>query len=138
MEDRFTDTAQCVERLYETWQRHGRLLVSADMDATLFDFRKRGETYPRTIGLLKRCQKLGWLITIFTASAESRHPEILAYAQSLGLIIASINKNPIDKLIYGRAGKIFYNLLLDDRCGLGQACEILSLTLDKVEGTMGV
>jgi hypothetical protein len=47
------------------------------------------------------------------------------------ITIASINENPID-LPFGNNGKIYYNILLDDRAGLGQALDTLNKTIELI------
>ena len=50
-----------------------------------------------------------------------------------GIVLDSINKNPIP-MPYGNHGKIYYNILLDDRAGLGQAYDTLTELLKMIEG----
>lgn len=113
------------------YSRHGSLIIACDVDDTIFDFHANGVGHARVINLLKSCQSLGFHICLFTASPKSRWPEILAHAESLDLKIASINKNPIE-LKYGHDGKMYYNILLDDRAGLGQSCDILERVINQI------
>jgi hypothetical protein len=58
---------------------------------------------------------------------------IQEYCKEIGVEIDCINTNPIP-LKYGNNGcKIFYNILLDDRAGLGQALETLEVLLNKID-----
>lgn len=129
--DPYFNTRRCIERLYAQYLRNPRLIIAVDFDDTLFDFHKTDATYPEVIRLLKRCNELDFYVVVFTSSANARHSEIRAYIDSLGIKIAGINTNPIP-LPYGNEGKIFFNLLIDDRAGLGQACEILKKTLARI------
>lgn len=134
MDDPFTDTGACVRRLYAQYKRTPRLVVACDFDETLFDFHKAGFTFPRAINLLKRCNALGFYVVIFTASNDGRFPFIEWYMRMIGVKIDAINENVLEESFkYGKSRKIFYNIFLDDRCGLGQAIDILDQTLTKIE-----
>jgi len=121
----------CVERLYKEYQKHPKLIVAVDFDDTIFDFHKNGTDYTPIIDLVKTCQELGFYIVIFTASMKSRHEAILEYCKSIGIEVASINKNPIE-LPFGNEGKIYYNVFLDDRAGLSSSFYILSQLVERI------
>ncbi len=128
MTDPYTDTAACVARLLKMYAQHPRLLVAVDFDDTLFDFHKTGAAYPRAVAAVRAAQAAGFYITIFTASAKDRYPFIMEHCRSLGIVPDAINRNVIPSP-FGNDGKIFYNIFLDDRAGLGQALDILEQTL---------
>lgn len=133
MTDPYFDTFNCIQRLYKQYLSTPRLLIAVDFDDTIFDFHKKGDTYPQVIETIKRCNQHNFYIIIFTASRNDRHDFIREYCESIGIKIDAINKNVIETP-YGQEGaKIFYNLFLDDRAGLGQAHEILKKTLDLVD-----
>jgi len=131
MKDPYFDEDLCVERLMEMYHKHKKLVICADFDDTLFDFHKKGFTFPAVVSILKQCQSLGFYIVIFTASAKERHDFIMEHCKSLGIIPDKINENAFPSP-FGNHGKIFYNLLLDDRAALGEAYRILRKTLDKI------
>lgn len=134
MYDPYIYTQTCVKRLVEQHARTPRLILAVDWDDTLYDFHHKGYEYERAIAAVKRAQAAGFLIVCFTASANERHPMIRAHAETLGIRFDGINENVIDSP-FGRDGaKIFYNLLLDDRAGLGQALTVLEWTLDRIGG----
>lgn len=115
----------------ETYRRHGALLIFVDYDDTVFDYRDSGDSHPRVLGLLRRAAAQGHLVSLFTAAVPARYPEMVDYMRIHGIPIASVNANPV-ALPFGNHGKPLYNLLLDDRAGLGQACEILERTLEQI------
>ncbi len=125
LNDPYTFTDHCVARLWTEYQKHPRLIVAIDIDDTCFDFHSKNRTYPRVIKLLLECEALGFYLVIFTARAPENIPHAVDYIKGLGLTVASVNTNPFP-LPYGNNGKPYYNILLDDRAGLGQACETLS------------
>lgn len=130
--DPFFDTSRCVDRLFTQYLKHGRLIVATDFDETVKDYYQKGDTYPAVIGLLRRCTKLGFLIVVFSSSPRSRHDEIRAYMASIGVRCDGINENVIN-WHHGTEGKIYFNVLLDDKSGLFQAFEILRLTIARID-----
>jgi hypothetical protein len=127
-QDPYILTDACVERLWREYETHKRLIVAVDYDDTVFDFHKRTHLHGYILRLLRRCKEAGFYVVLFSASAPERHPEMLAYMESHGVEVDSVNRNPIP-LPFGHHGKIYYNILLDDRAGLGQAAEILEEVL---------
>ena len=132
MTDPYFNTDICVERLYKTYLQNPKLIIAVDFDDTVFNFHNvENQEHTQVINLLKQCQALGFYIVLFTASKKERHDFMKNYLTNLGIRVDSMNENPID-LQYGHEGKIFYNILLDDRSGLKQAYDILSLTINKI------
>lgn len=131
--DPYFSTQRCVERLISQYGRTPKLIIATDYDSTVFDFHQEGHSFPLVVQLLRECQDLGFYIVVFTASAKVRHPEIRRHMEDgLGIRVASINENPVP-LPYGNEGKVFYNLLLDDRSGLLQAYIILRRVVDQIK-----
>jgi hypothetical protein len=113
------------ERLVTEWLTHDKIVLAVDYDDTIFPFNHKDEkACMRVIELVKWCQTIGAYIMIHTASDPSRHEEIIAYCNSHGIKVDSINKNPID-LPYGNDGKPYYNWQLCDRSGLNYAITVL-------------
>ncbi len=122
-----------VERLFNEWIEHKKIIISVDYDDTIFPFKLDNiEDIERTIGLVQIAKAIGAYVVIFTASDPERHLEIQEYCESIKLPIDSINRNPID-LPYGKNGKIYYNINLCDRSGLRESLDILDKTIDKVQ-----
>lgn len=130
--DPYLEIDFCVDRLVTEWQKHGKLIIALDFDNTIYDYHNLGFTFPKLINLVKRCKKeFNFYIVIFTACAPDSFKDITKKCLDLDIEIDSINKNPV-KLPFGHHGKIYYNILLDDRAGLGSAFEILWKTLEKI------
>ena len=134
MQDPYLNVDTAIERLYQEWKKYGKIIVATDWDDTLYDFHKKGFTYPKLVEILKECQDLGFHIVVFTGSEKEKYPSILEGCKELGLNIAKINENAFPMPI-GNHGKIYFNLLLDDRGGLSSAYSILRKTLDKIYAT---
>jgi hypothetical protein len=79
---------------------------------------------------LKRCNENNFKLIVFTASEKERFEKIEQFFEDNLIKIEGINKNLLDKI--GNDGKIYYNLLLCDRAGLGQALETLEILLEKI------
>lgn len=123
-----------VNRLFEEWKQHGKIIISVDYDDTLFPWKlDNHDDINRTIQLVQEAYNTGAYIVIFTASDPERYEEIKKHCEKIKLPINTINKNPID-LPYGKNGKIYYNINLCDRSGLNQALDILELAMYKLRG----
>lgn len=122
------------ERLVKEWRTHGKIVLSVDFDSTIYLYPTidNQKDIDRTIRLVQLAYAIGAYIVIFTASEEERFPFIQEYCDSIKIPISSINKNPID-LPYGKHGKIFYNIFLDDRTGLTQALDILEEAINEMQ-----
>jgi len=124
-----------VQRLYKEWKQHGKIIVGVDYDSTLFPYHtiENQSDIERTISMVKTAYETGAYVVIFTASDPERHDEIRDYCKKIGVHIDSINVNPID-LPYGKTGKIYANIFLDDRAGINEALDILETAMYMVRG----
>ena len=111
------------DRLLEQYKLHGSLVVAFDFDDTIYDYHKKGFTYPKVVSLLLECQELGMtLIMLTTTEDENHYKENLAYCKSLGLDVKYVNTGPV----MPKARKPFFNVYLDDKAGLRQAYDMLN------------
>ena len=129
--DPYTDTSRCVTRLTEEWRKYGKIIIALDYDDTIFDFHGKGFEYNGVIETVKRAVAKGAYVCIFTGSPPEKYDAIRARCAALDIPIANINQNAFP-MPFGNHGKIYYNILLDDRTGLGQSLEILSKTLENM------
>lgn len=125
------------KRLYQEWKQHGKIIIAVDYDDTLRPWSFKTEEdlieIDKLIQLLKIAHETGAYIVIFTCSAPDRHEEIQKYCESIKLPIDAININPID-LPYGKHGKIYANIFLDDRGGLSESIERLESVMYMIRG----
>ena len=123
------------ERLFNEWQQHGKPVIAVDYDSTIFPWHtiNNKEDIERTVKLLQMAANTGAYIIINTCSAPERHLEIQQHCESLRIPINGINSNPID-LPYGKHGKVYANIYLDDRAGLNEALDILEEAMYKIRG----
>jgi hypothetical protein len=114
-----------VLRLVDEWMMHGKIIIAVDYDDTISSWRLQTQAQcDETIEKIKLAREVGAYIVVFTACKEERHPEIMQFCEEKGLLIDTINNNPID-LPYGNQNKIYANIFVDDRAGLEEALEIL-------------
>jgi len=130
--DTYFDTNKCVERLFEEWKKHPKLIIACDFDDTVFDCHRKGHNFDKVFDLLKECKQLEFYVVIFTAGKIERYPFITQYMEDHGVKIDGINQNPIP-LPYGNNVKIYANIFLDDRAGLFQAATILLMLINKIK-----
>jgi hypothetical protein len=134
MTDPFSSTSNIVKRLHKEYSKHPKLVVAVDFDDTVYDFHKLGALHERAINTVKQCAALGFYVVLWTASAPERFNFMKKYMNDNGIHVDAINENPI-KLPFGNNGKIYYNILLDDRAGLGQALDALEIFLDNIQNS---
>lgn len=127
MNDPFLNYVFCYDRLLREYELHHSLIVAVDFDDTIYDYHNKGHTYTNVIELLKKCSKRGFKIIIFTANKD--HKLINNYCNKIGLNIEGINKNVIPQ--FDDCGKIYYNILLDDRAGLPAAYFFLNKLIEE-------
>ncbi len=132
MDNPYFNPTVALNRLGTEYQKHKKLVVALDFDDTVYDFHKQGHRYDLVLGLIRRCQKLGFYIMLFTGSEPDRHLSQAAYLLENGIIVDSVNENPFPMPI-GNHGKPYYNILLDDRAGLGEAFNTLNILVDRIE-----
>lgn len=132
MRSRYFSDTQCIKRLIEEYKAHKKLIVALDFDDTVFDFHKQGDTYEQVLDVVRRSQKLGFYVVLFTGSVPEKYPECIKYLLENGITVDSINQNPIP-LPFGNHGKPYYNILLDDRAGLYAAYVVLETVVHLIE-----
>jgi len=121
MKDRYSYYSENLERLRKEYNDYKSLYIAFDFDNTVFDYHQIGDTYPIIEKLLTECKQLGFKLILFTANEDEKLEKAIQYCTEHGYAPDYINESPIMK-----TRKPFYNLLLDDRAGLGEAIKLLS------------
>lgn len=137
-DDPFLDKTNSIRRLLEEYEKHGSLVVAVDFDQTLFDYHQLGYQFPRLIQLIKESHIIGFKVVVFSGSAKERHPFIESFfIENLGFKPDGINCDVVDwhkdKSLDWSRSKIFYNILLDDRAGLGESFDILNKVINHIK-----
>ncbi|MFD2330182.1 hypothetical protein ACFSR7_13115 [Cohnella sp. GCM10020058] len=127
--DFYLEDEHVVSRLVTEWRKYGRLVVAYDYDNTVFDYHRAGLSFDDVPQLLRECRSLGAYLIVFTACGKSQFPAITAYLQDNDIPFDAINEDP--PFVPSSGGrKIYFNILLDDRAGLGSAYRCLQSALD--------
>jgi len=130
MVDQYESWTNAASRLLEEYLAHKTLIVALDFDDTIYDFHNKGYDYSNVIHLVQRCNKLGFKIVIFTANKD--HELVNKHCNEIGIKIEGINKQLLPQ--FEGSGKIYYNILLDDRAGLGSSIKLLKSVVEYAEG----
>ncbi len=130
--DPFLDNNNAFERLLTEYRLHKRLIVAFDFDDTVYDFHKKGREYSQVIDLLKRCQEVGFHLTLLTDLYEGKKEAIHDFYTKTGITPDLVNDTPAF-LPFGHCGKPYYNILLDDRAGLSGAYNLLLTIVEIAE-----
>lgn len=121
MEDRYCIYAQQSQRLKNEYLKYRSLFIAFDFDNTVFDCHKTGDTYPIVEKLLIEAKKLGFKLILFTANENELLQNAILYCKNRGYEPDYINESPVMN-----THKPYYNLLLDDRAGLGESVKLLA------------
>lgn len=110
-------------RMLGEYKKHGSLVIGFDFDGTVHDYHKKGETYNQVMKLLSDLKHIGCRIVCWTAYKD--HNYVLKYFKDTGIECEEVNTDGIT--LPWKSRKPFFNYLLDDRSGLTQQFNELSL-----------
>lgn len=126
--DPYMDYENCVDRLMKEWDEHGSLFVAFDFDNTVFDYHRKGFSFPAVEFLLRECKKAGLKLILFTAKETKEELDrCVEYCKERGYEPDFINASPIMN-----TKKPYYNILLDDRAGLQSAARTLITVITNI------
>jgi FMN phosphatase YigB (HAD superfamily) len=128
--DPYFSTDRCVDRILEWWDVHKSLIVAFDFDDTIYDYHKKGYSHDKVLELLRACQAVRCTLIMFTTDESPENIKWkVKYCADYGITVKWINESPVMPL----AKKPFYNILLDDKAGLGQSYEILEQAMQYIK-----
>ena len=134
-------TERCVQRLITEYNKHKNLIIAFDFEKTVFDYHKEGNQYEYddVIDLLKYCYDLGMTLVLYTCeeNIDKIKWKINWCKEYMGFTPHYVNKSPVLKQSY-KNGKIYYNILLDDRAGLNEAYSTLINVVSYIEKDKGL
>ena len=116
-------------RLLKEYNEHKSLVLAYDFDNTVYDFHKKHETYDDVIELLRELKGVNCYLICFTANLDKQFIE--KFLNSWEIPYDAINENP--PFFKSDARKIYFNALLDDRCGLKQVYDELKLLIEIIK-----
>ena len=115
-------------RLIGEYEKYHNLIIGFDFDNTICGL--DNESISKVILLLQECKKLGFTLCLYTISTSE---EWLAwkvkYCEYFGINPDYINDSPV---LRGNR-KPFFNILLDDRAGLTEACICLENVVNYIQ-----
>jgi hypothetical protein len=121
--DFYLNNDNCTKRLINEYEKYKKLIVVYDFDNTVYDFHSKGYKFDKVIDLIRECYNLDFYLIVYTCSNKDRYKYIEQYLIKNNIPFDSINENSPD--INFAHGKLYYNILLDDRAGLSSAYESL-------------
>lgn len=127
-------TNKYVQRLANEWMMHKSIIIAVDYDDTISPWRFSIAELQDTIECIKQAQYVGAYVLINTACHPDRFPEIISYCNSIGIKVGGINETP-EHIPYGKHGKVYANIFLDDRAGLEEAKSILRTAMAIYKGS---
>ena len=133
--DPYFDSQRCVDRMMGWYRKHGNLIIAYDYDDTIFDFWKKGFAYPDVIQLLQECSDLGFVMILFTGHTDKDYDTLKKDLAEQGIRVDAINESTVPDEMFKK--KVYCNILLDDKAGLGQAYEILRETVNRIQFERG-
>jgi len=125
--DPYTNQLAATSRLYTEWKKYNGIIIGVDFDDTINDFHEKGFTYPKAIHAIQKAQAMGCTICSWTANADET--AVRTKFESLGIAIDYYNTSPV---MFEGTPKPYFNLLLDDRAGLGQALDSLEACMSLI------
>lgn len=131
VDDPFIDDELCIQRLVYNWKSHNGIIIAFDFDNTVYDYYNNGYTYSKVISLLKECKDMGCTLILSTCCDESKFGFMKIQLKNMGIEVDYINESP--PYIPFTGNKVYYNILLDDRAGLGSAYNILQKAKERIK-----
>lgn len=116
MPDEYLIPNASLDRLIVEYEKYKTLVIAFDLDNTVYDFHKKGNTYFDVIHLLRELKDVGCYLICFTANSDRQFVE--EFLRVTKIPFDAINENP--PFFKSEERKIYFNALLDDRAGLLQ------------------
>lgn len=135
MNDKFLKSRNSYERLLEEYHKYKSLIIAFDFDGTVYDYHKEGLQFHKMIRTLRVCREAGFMLVCFTANPDEAYVRDYLIEQNIPFDCINETPEPVRSLIPLNPRKIYYNLLLDDRAGLGEAYRQLNTLLKEIAPT---
>ena len=128
-QDPFMNREIVKDRLRNEYKKYGQLIIAYDFDYTVHSYREETWTYEFVMTLLREWRPYAKFV-VFTASPITRYAYIKTYLKTHNLPYDKVNEEVFERQ---RSRKIYYNVFLDDRAGLGETAEILTELLNEIK-----
>lgn len=116
-------------RLLEEYNKYGSLAVGVDFDGTIHDYHKTGASYEMVRQLVRDLHSVGCKIYIWTAYKDLEYVKQFCIENNIPQ--DGINEGGIP--LPWESKKPFFSVLLDDRAGLQQVYQELTLLVNLIE-----
>ena len=128
--DEYLQENASFDRLLKEYKEYGCLYIGFDFDNTVYDFHKKGNTYTDVIGLLRDLKDIGCKLICWTACKDPEFPR--QYMIDNDIPFDSINEGgiPLESI---NSPKLMFSALLDDRAGLLQVFQELTILVEKIK-----
>ena len=144
-DNRYHYTKECVNRLVRDFYKHNNIIIAVDFDNTLYNFMRRGYSQAIIHLLQKLAPKWHGVTKTYPQGVDNRFTILLYTAREdfellkaknicddLNIRIDYTNETP-SNIDFPVTTKPFYNILLDDKAGLGQAYKVLTKFLKVID-----
>ena len=123
-----------VNRLVTEWLKNGKIIIACDLDDTIIPYNEEiKDNCRKMVDLILDCQNEGIVFLINTARSEHQLDGVKEQVEELGITVHGVNKmHPEWDKPYGVNGKLYANIFLDDRGGIGCSYDTLSNALSIV------
>lgn len=116
-------------RLYDEYKKYGSLVIAYDFDNTIYDFHNKGISYFQVMELLRELKRMNCVCICFTANTNETF--VRDYCKNWNIPLDKLNENP--DFFKSESRKIYFNALLDDRAGLQQVYQELTLLVNLIK-----
>lgn len=130
----FFDVEDTVESLVKRYYHYGSLILAVDFDETIHNsYSDPKKDFTPVHELIREAAKLNFQIVIYTARNEKHFGFIEEFCKEHDLPFTHPVNKEVCELPEPTCGKIYYNIFLDDKAGLGQAAEILYKVIERLQ-----
>jgi hypothetical protein len=133
MIDRYFSSEQMAYQMVRNYWKHDNIIVACDYDDTLVGFHNKGDRHNRMVQLMQylSTDKDRFKLILFTAREDEELQEAKDFCEDMGIEFDYFNESPVTA--NGKeTRKPFYNVLFDDKAGLGQTYEAFLLFLKMI------
>lgn len=120
-----------LSKLINIYKEFGSIIICYDFDDTVYNYSGYNingfdEDIKQVAGLIREAHNLGCYTYVFTDLHSDTVKILESYLTENDIPYDSVNECPAG-LPFGNNGKPYYNILLDDKAGLGEAICVLEL-----------
>lgn len=115
-----------IENLLRQHKQFGKLIVAYDFDNSVYPFSCDVEMLKPVHELLRKAKDKGCELICFTSS-DMGLDKITGFLHYNNIPCDGINESSVPN-----KGKMYYNILLDDKAGLQEALQTLEIVLDLI------